>query len=62
MTPAPDDFEPSGAGAVTKTSPRPVGDTVPAVLAARYGLSADVVAPLEGVHALTDVLVRELSK
>ena len=31
-----------------------VSYTDPAVLAARYGLGADVVAPLEGVHALTD--------
>ena len=29
----------------------------PAVLAARHGLSADVIAPLEGVHVLSDALV-----
>jgi len=136
VTPAPGASEPAGAGTVTKTSPRPVGDTVarlldllagrgqkvfvvidqrdearavgldlrettlvvfgnpaagtgvmdaaplaaldlplkvlvwsggdgvtqvsytdPAVLAARHGLGPDLMAPLEGVHALTDALV-----
>jgi len=42
----------SGGEGVTQVS---YGD--PAVLAARHGLSADVIAPLEGVHALTDALV-----
>jgi uncharacterized protein (DUF302 family) len=33
--------------------------TDPSVLAARYGLPADLVAPLEGIHALTDALVAD---
>jgi uncharacterized protein (DUF302 family) len=34
-----------------------VSYTDPAVVAARYDLSADLVAPLVGIHALTDALV-----
>ena len=42
----------SGGDGVTQVS-----YTDPAVLAARYGLGPDLMAPLEGVHALTDALV-----
>jgi uncharacterized protein (DUF302 family) len=34
-----------------------VSYTDPAVIAARYGLSDDTVAPLQGIHGLTDALV-----
>jgi len=34
-----------------------VSYTDPAALAARYGLGPEQVAPLEGIHALTDALV-----
>ncbi len=34
-----------------------VSYTDPSVLATRYGLGTDAVAPLEGIHALTDALV-----
>lgn len=34
-----------------------VSYTDPAVLASRYGLSAEQTAPLEGIHGLTDTLV-----
>ncbi len=34
-----------------------VSYTDPAVIAARFGLSDDVVAPLQGIHGLTDALV-----
>jgi len=40
-----------GAGATQ------VSYTEPATLAARYGLGTDQVAPLQGIHGLTDALV-----
>lgn len=42
----------SGSSGVTQVS-----YTDPSVLAARYGLDADLVAGLEVIHGLTDVLV-----
>jgi uncharacterized protein (DUF302 family) len=34
-----------------------VSYTDPSVLTARYGLPAELVTPLEGIHGLTDALV-----
>jgi len=42
----------SGGDGVTQVS-----YTDPALLVSRYGLGAGLVAPLEGIHALTDALV-----